>query len=65
MASRLTPAQLRLRVVDASRANPDTVMPSYYAVEGRRRVGQAWQGRPILDAGQIEDVVAYLATLRE
>ena len=65
VGSRLTPAQLRLRVIDASRANPDTVMPSYYAVAGRNRVGRAWQGRPILDAGQIEDVVAYLSTLRE
>ena len=65
VGGRLTTAQLRLRVVDASRANPDTVMPTYYAVEGRNRVGRAWQDRPILDAAQIEDVVAYLATLRQ
>ncbi|MCW3473917.1 sulfur oxidation c-type cytochrome SoxX [Limobrevibacterium gyesilva] len=64
VGSRLTPAQIRLRVVDAARLNPDTVMPSYYVVAGRNRVGGAWAGRPVLDAGQIEDVVAFLATLR-
>lgn len=63
VGARLTPAQLRLRLVDAARANPDTVMPSYYVVAGRTRVGAAWRDRPILDAGQIEDIVAYLATL--
>ena len=30
-----------------------------------RRVGSAWQGRPVLDAQQVEDVVAYLATLTD
>jgi sulfur-oxidizing protein SoxX len=40
-------------------------MPSYYRVEGLVRVGPAWQGKPILSAEQIEDIVAYLGTLRE
>lgn len=65
VGARLSPAQLRLRVVDASQANPDTVMPGYYVVQGRTRVGAAWRDRPVLDAGQVEDVVAYLATLDE
>jgi L-cysteine S-thiosulfotransferase len=64
VGDRLTPAQLRLRVADATQLNPDTVMPSYYVVSGRNRVGRNWTGRPVLDAGQIEDVVAWLATLR-
>lgn len=63
VGARLSPAQLRLRVVDASQVKPDTVMPSYYMVAGRTRVGAAWRDRPVLDAGQVEDVVAYLATL--
>jgi sulfur-oxidizing protein SoxX len=40
-------------------------MPSYYRVDGLQRVGRPWQGKPILSAQQIEDVVAYLATLRD
>ena len=62
---RWSEGQLRLRLVDASRLNPATIMPSYYRVEGLVRVGPAWRGKPILSADQIEDVVAYLATLRE
>jgi L-cysteine S-thiosulfotransferase len=63
--SRWTVAQLRLRLVDASRLNPATIMPSYYRVDRLDRVGRNWQGKPILSAEQIEDIVAYLATLRE
>ena len=63
--NRATTAQLRLRLVDASRSNPETIMPSYYRVDGLTRVGSAWRGKPILSAEQIEDIVAYLATLRE
>ncbi|MGJ4951610.1 sulfur oxidation c-type cytochrome SoxX [Bradyrhizobium sp. HKCCYLS20291] len=62
---RSTAAQLRLRLVDASRINPATIMPSYYRVDGLTRVGSAWRDKPILSAEQIEDIVAYLATLRE
>jgi sulfur-oxidizing protein SoxX len=63
--SRWSEGQLRLRLVDASRLNPETIMPSYYRVEGLERVGRAWRDKPILSAEQIEDVVAYLVTLRE
>jgi L-cysteine S-thiosulfotransferase len=63
--SRWSIPQLRLRLVDASSLNPATIMPSYYRVEGLTRVGRNWQGKPILSAEQIEDIVAYLATLRD
>ena len=63
--SRWSEGQLRLRLVGASGLNPATIMPSYYRVEGLVRVGPAWRGKPILSAEQIEDIVAYLATLRE
>ena len=62
---RWSEGQLRLRLVDASRLNPATIMPSYYRIEGLVRVGQAWRGKPILSAEQIEDMVAYLMSLRE
>jgi L-cysteine S-thiosulfotransferase len=63
--SRWSEGQLRLRLVDASRLNPATIMPSYYRVDGLNRVGLAWRGKPMLSADQIEDIVTYLATLRE
>ena len=62
--SQWSAGQLRLRLVDASRLNPDTVMPPYYRVDDLSRVGKSWAGQPILTAEQIEDVVAFLETLR-
>jgi sulfur-oxidizing protein SoxX len=63
--SRLTEAQLRLRMVDGRQLNPDTIMPSYFSLDGLVRVGRAWQGRTVLTAEEIEDVVAFLAGLRD
>jgi L-cysteine S-thiosulfotransferase len=63
--SRWSEGQIRLRLVDASRLNAATIMPSYYRVDGLDRVGTAWRGKPVLSAEQIEDIVAYLITLRE
>lgn len=64
VGGRLSEGQLRLRIVDSSRLNPDTVMPSYYKVEGLVRVAPAWRDKPVLTARQIEDVIAYLKTLK-
>jgi len=61
---RLSVAQLRLRVADSSRLNPDTPMPAYYRTEGLAQVAAAYRGKPVLSAQQVEDVVAWLATLR-
>jgi sulfur-oxidizing protein SoxX len=63
--SRWSEGQLRLRLVDASHLNAVTIMPSYYRVDGLARVGNAWRGKPILSAEQIEDIVAYLLTLKD
>ena len=65
VGSRWSAGQLRLRLVDASRLNATTIMPSYYRIDGLDRVGLSWRGKPILSAEQIEDIVAYLVTLRE
>ena len=62
---RWSEGEIRLRLVDASRLNAATIMPSYYRIDGLSRVGRSWQGKPILTAEQIEDIVAYLVTLRE
>jgi len=63
--ARSTEGQLRLRIADANRLNPETIMPPYYRIEGLVRVAPQFQGKPLLSAQQIEDVVAYLATLRD
>jgi len=55
---------LRLRIVDAARVNRETIMPPYYRVDGLARVAAGFRGKPILTAEQIEDVVAYLVTLK-
>jgi sulfur-oxidizing protein SoxX len=63
--ARWTEGQLRLRIVNSRALNPVTIMPSYYHTDDLNRVGRAWSGKPVLTAEQIEDVVAYLATLKE
>jgi sulfur-oxidizing protein SoxX len=63
--ARWSEGQLRLRMVDASRINPDTIMPPYYRVDGLNRVSPGFRGKTILSAEQIEDVIAYLETLKE
>jgi sulfur-oxidizing protein SoxX len=62
--ARLNERQLRLRIADGRRLNPDTIMPSYYRIDGLTRVAPGFAGKPILNADQIEDVVAFLMTLR-
>ena len=61
---RLSAAQLRLRVADIQRVRPNIAMPSYYRIEGLDRVAAEYLGKPILDASQVEDIVAYLETLK-
>jgi sulfur-oxidizing protein SoxX len=61
---RWSEGQLRLRFVDATRLDPQTIMPPYYRVDGLTRVDERWRGKPILTAEQIEDVVAFLSTLK-
>nr|WP_249130947.1 sulfur oxidation c-type cytochrome SoxX [Bradyrhizobium diazoefficiens] len=63
--NRWTVSQLRLRLVDASRFNAETIMPSYYRSDGLVRAGRNFAGKPILSAAEIEDIVAFLATLRD
>ena len=63
--ARWTEAQLRLRIVDPARLNPATIMPSYGRTEGFWRVAPAFRGKPLLSSQQIEDVVAFLVTLRD
>jgi sulfur-oxidizing protein SoxX len=63
--SRYTEGQVRLRIVDSSLVNPDTIMPAYYRLDGLERVAPAFRGKTVLTAQQIEDVVAFIMTLRD
>lgn len=63
--NRWSAAQLRLRVADARRLNPASLMPRFHVVDEQAAlVARNWQGKPVLDAQQVEDVVAFLATLK-
>jgi len=63
--TRWSAGQLRLRIVDGSRLNADTIMPPYYRTTGLQRVARNFEGKTILTAAQVEDVVAYLVTLKD
>jgi L-cysteine S-thiosulfotransferase len=68
--ARFTAAQLRARLIDSTAINAETIMPPYFRAEngkngGGNRIGPAFAGKPILTAEEIEDVTAFLATLRD
>ena len=65
VASRYSVGQLRLRVIDQSQIYPQTIMPPYYRTDRLTRVAPAYRGRPILSAEQVEDIVAFLETLKQ
>ena len=64
IGSRLTEAQIRLRIADITRVNANAAMPTFHRVAGMHRVAVQYEGRPVLDGRQVEDLVAYLSTLR-
>jgi L-cysteine S-thiosulfotransferase len=64
VGSRLDAAALRQRLVAPEQFNPETVMPSYGRSTGLQQVAAAQRGKPLLTDAQIDDVVAWLATLR-
>ncbi|MBI3451437.1 MAG: sulfur oxidation c-type cytochrome SoxX [Rhodospirillales bacterium] len=64
VAGRLSAAEMRLRLVDATKVTPDTMMPPFYRTEGLNRVRKEFVDKTILSADQIEDVLAFLVTLK-
>ena len=64
VGARLTPGQIRLRIADMPRVNPDAAMPAFHRSEGLVRVAPEYRGRPALSGQQVEDLVAWLSTLR-
>jgi sulfur-oxidizing protein SoxX len=65
VGSRYSAGELRLRIVDPKVLNPDTIMPAFYKTNGLHRVLADFEGKPMLTAQEVEDVVAYLQTLKE
>ena len=63
VGARLTEAQIRLRIVDNTKVNPGTVMPSYYRTADLHQVGRAYQGETVLSAAEVEHLVAWLSQL--
>jgi sulfur-oxidizing protein SoxX len=64
VADRYSEAQLRMQVINAKVINPDTIMPAFYRTDGLHRVLDKFKDKPILTAEEVEDVVAYLKTLK-
>ena len=64
VGARLSAGQIRLRIVDASRVNPQTIMPPYFRTDGLQHVAPAYRGKTVLTAQQVEDVVAFLVSLK-
>ena len=64
VGGRLSAAEIRLRIVNPKVVNPDTIMPAFYRIHGLHRVQKKWQGKTIISAQDVEDIVAYLMTLK-
>ena len=64
VGARYDAAELRAHLLTPERFNPDSVMPAYGRSEGLLRIAPAQRGKPLLAPQQIDDVVAYLASLR-
>jgi len=64
IGSRLSASQIRLRIADITRVNPDAAMPTFHRTEGLTRVATRYAGKPALSGQEVEDLVAWLGTLR-
>ena len=64
VGSRLNASELRQRIVDPRQIEPETIMPAYHSTDGLVRVADQYAGQPILSAQQVEDLIAYLLTLK-
>ena len=65
VAERYQPAQLRMMIVDQKKYFPDTIMPAMYRKADLHRVAKKFQGKTILTAQEVEDVLAFLLTLKD
>lgn len=64
IGSRYNADQLRLRIVNPKLLNPMSIMPAFYKADGFERVIDKFEGKTILSGQDIEDIIAYLQTLK-
>jgi len=64
VAGRYSEAEIRLRIIDATVLNEDTLMPPFYKVDGLTRVNKKFKNKTVLSAQEVEDVLAYVMTLK-
>lgn len=64
VADRYNAGELRLRLVDATVVNKDTIMPVFYRSAGLHRVLKKFKDKTVLQAQEVEDILAYLLTLK-
>lgn len=64
VGGRLTPGEIRMRIVNPKLLNEETIMPAYYRVSGLNRVAPRFANKPMLTPEQVEDLVAYLSSLK-
>ena len=66
VAGRWSMAELRAIVVNSKETfSLDSIMPGFYRETGLNRVSEKFVGKTILTAQQVEDVIAYMMTLKE
>ncbi len=65
VADRWTEAELRGIVTNSKMMFDGTIMPAFYVDTGYFRPLDDFAGKSILTAQQVEDIVAYLQTLKE
>ena len=64
VGTRLSPSEIRIRIEDITRVSPNAPMPAYHRIENLKRVASQYAGKPILSREQVDDLVAYLSTLK-
>jgi len=64
VGSRLTVEEIRVRIEDITRVNPNATMPTYHRTDNLTRVASQYAGKPVLTREQVNDLVAYLSALR-
>ncbi len=63
--SRLSEGEIRLRMVDSTKVNEKTIMPPYYKMDGLGRVAASYKAKTLLEPQEIEDVIAFLVSLKD
>ena len=64
VGGRMSEGKIRLQIVDPKRNISDSIMPSFYRTAGFTKVLKKFKGKTILSAAEVEDLVAYVKTIK-